>query len=886
MKYILNNDNLEVVGKQYLQGIGCYDGTNTDGSEDVATVINNINKTIEDNEEVIASALCELNEKVDEIENSIDKVYHAPEDFFGVLEEPDENGYVAKVKEEYVLDILENRYDKFSVDGEDVEGTITYDVDKILLKNNTMVFENELSVDNIVTYTIHCDENQENFGYVSIEYIMAYNPFAFDVYDNMDDSKGLKRYVFASSITDEVEIPEENKQLFKKNMGSFADWNAQSGEAGYIENKPFRESAHIGGARLEEEEVFTVHDINPNKAYFIKIRYQISTNGEYYQTLLQFRPGTLINNPYTFGINIPYYNYISCVTISHSYDEAMTEYLNIQRVGENYIFYSVYVDVYDDCQQIGSGYIDDTVLKTIPQTLSDTDKNQVLDNLGLTVVSGDSKKSAVLKGGNNTVTGNYSVAIGYGNTVNNDSSVAFGYNNKVKANCCFSDGSNNEVSGENSHVGGRECIVEGHESYAEGNYTKVYGHCSHGEGTSCRVLGDNSHVEGLSSVVYGHISHAEGQFCAAGDLDQVDKISDERTDYGCHAEGIRTTAKEMASHSEGMDTHAMGIASHTEGRGSYTSGDASHAEGLNTKSGLKGFYFKGIDIKNKKIYLSTTKPDTIKTSGFSSSDFENIDFPYDIEADMLSIINGNIYYDCLKVTQIKNKSVIYVESLPFTSVAEFNELFKNSNYTIFCLSKYKLGAVSVSFGCHSEGYETRSFGFGSHSDGYNTIAKNVGEHASGIYNVSNSDTQFSIGIGTSDTDRKNAFEVKQNGDIYFIGDATVEGCVKATEGFYETSDETLKNFGEDVAIDLDKIAQLPKKYFSWKDDENNQLNIGTSAQAVKELYPELVSEDKDGKLMVDYAKLSVIALKAIDILNAERKQMRDDIDMIKTKLCL
>ena len=91
---------------------------------------------------------------------------------------------------------------------------------------------------------------------------------------------------------------------------------------------------------------------------------------------------------------------------------------------------------------------------------------------------------------------------------------------------------------------------------------------------------------------------------------------------------------------------------------------------------------------------------------------------------------------------------------------------------------------------------------------------------------------------------------------------------------------------EDVAIDLDKIAQLPKKYFSWKDDENSQLNIGTSAQAVKELYPELVSEDKYGKLMVDYAKLSVIALKAIDALNEERKKMKEDIEMIKTKLGL
>ena len=40
MKYILNNDNLEVVGKQYLNGVGNYTGDTTNAS-DLATVINN-----------------------------------------------------------------------------------------------------------------------------------------------------------------------------------------------------------------------------------------------------------------------------------------------------------------------------------------------------------------------------------------------------------------------------------------------------------------------------------------------------------------------------------------------------------------------------------------------------------------------------------------------------------------------------------------------------------------------------------------------------------------------------------------------------------------------------------------------------------------------------
>ena len=46
MKYILNNDNLEVIGKQYLQGVGNYDGTSIGSATDLATVINNNKYTL------------------------------------------------------------------------------------------------------------------------------------------------------------------------------------------------------------------------------------------------------------------------------------------------------------------------------------------------------------------------------------------------------------------------------------------------------------------------------------------------------------------------------------------------------------------------------------------------------------------------------------------------------------------------------------------------------------------------------------------------------------------------------------------------------------------------------------------------------------------------
>ena len=63
----------------------------------------------------------------------------------------------------------------------------------------------------------------------------------------------------------------------------------------------------------------------------------------------------------------------------------------------------------------------------------------------------------------------------------------------------------------------------------------------------------------------------------------------------------------------------------------------------------------------------------------------------------------------------------------------------------------------------------------SFSEGQHTVANNRSEHAFGEYNKSNKiddsfgnegNTLFSIGNGTSENDRKNAFEVMQNGDIY------------------------------------------------------------------------------------------------------------------------
>ena len=82
------------------------------------------------------------------------------------------------------------------------------------------------------------------------------------------------------------------------------------------------------------------------------------------------------------------------------------------------------------------------------------------------------------------------------------------------------------------------------------------------------------------------------------------------------------------------------------------------------------------------------------------------------------------------------------------------------------------GTKATEEGAKAEGFHTEANGAYSHAEGYNTIANNAGEHASGKFNVSNTGltsaakTLFSIGNGSGEDSRHNAFEVRENGDIY------------------------------------------------------------------------------------------------------------------------
>ena len=121
--------------------------------------------------------------------------------------------------------------------------------------------------------------------------------------------------------------------------------------------------------------------------------------------------------------------------------------------------------------------------------------------------------------------------------------------------------------------------------------------------------------------------------------------------------------------------------------------------------------------------------------------------------------------------------------------------------------------------------------------------------------------------------------VNASGNLYVSS-----GRIDSAGGFYETSDERLKDFSNKIDVDLDKISKIKKHRFTWKGSENKNEEIGVSAQEIRELYPEIVSENEEGYLSVAYDKLAVVALAAIDKLHQENIELKERIIALENKL--
>jgi len=200
-----------------------------------------------------------------------------------------------------------------------------------------------------------------------------------------------------------------------------------------------------------------------------------------------------------------------------------------------------------------------------------------------------------------------------------------------------------------------------------------------------------------------------------------------------HVEGVGNTAYGEQSHAEGGGTIAYGEISHTEGQGTVSYGTNSHAEGGNLE--------------------------------------------YEIQATRAYTEGGTVIY---VNSPILARSLVYKTDNTVVEVLQCVFQENEGDYRLLLSegideSLEVGGTVYVSLcaygNCsHTEGFRTHASGQYSHAEGLYTYTTNNAEHACGKYNVSvQNKTLFSVGIGTTENNRKNAVEVTTEGYAYILG---------------------------------------------------------------------------------------------------------------------
>lgn len=264
--------------------------------------------------------------------------------------------------------------------------------------------------------------------------------------------------------------------------------------------------------------------------------------------------------------------------------------------------------------------------------------------------------------------------------------------------------------GRSSHSEGNNTKAIGTHSHAEGISSKAEGYASHAEGNTTNAVGAYSHSEGTGTISNGENSHSEGaNTTASGTNSHAEGSGVKALGSNAHAEGQSTNAFEENSHAEGKLTTASGSGCHAEGESTIASGLQCHAEGLNTKASGRQAHAEGYKTTAIGYGPHAEGGGTTASGGYSHAE-------------------------------------------GFGTVASNDESHAEGHSTI-----------ASGLQSHAEGMSTQAIDMYSHTEGYYTKSSRESQHVEGKYNTDNPNALHIVGNGTSETDRKNAFEVLQDG---------------------------------------------------------------------------------------------------------------------------
>ena len=201
-----------------------------------------------------------------------------------------------------------------------------------------------------------------------------------------------------------------------------------------------------------------------------------------------------------------------------------------------------------------------------------------------------------------------------------------------------------------------------------------------------------------------------------------------------------------------------------------------------------------------------------------------------------------------------------------TTASGSNAVAMGDSTTASGLDSTAMGALTTASGLVSTamGRNTTASGNYSTASGYYTTATDYastvigqynssGSSATSVYSFSTSAPVFVIGNGADSSNKSDAFKVMFNGDATVSNDLTVSGDVVIS------SDARLKSNIVSLGSTLPKLLQIDGKSYEMK----GKQKIGVLAQEIQEVFPELVSEDDNEMLAVNYQGLVPVLINAL-----------------------
>ncbi len=101
--------------------------------------------------------------------------------------------------------------------------------------------------------------------------------------------------------------------------------------------------------------------------------------------------------------------------------------------------------------------------------------------------------------------------------------------------------------------------------------------------------------------------------------------------------------------------------------------------------------------------------------------------------------------------------------------SQINRFLSTGKKYLFVLADCMLGDYTLGDCSSANGIRTKTIGKGAHTGGEGTIATADNQYVCGTYNANKPNTIFELGCGTSDAERRNAFEVYKDGTIGIYG---------------------------------------------------------------------------------------------------------------------